>query len=83
MSELNDCNKYNTRSSCMAGKLPISPICNPGLESIVAAFEPTNHKYYYFVADKNGKTYFTKTDSEHNRKCNELKRDGLWINYTS
>ncbi len=83
MSELNDCNKYNTRSSCMAGKLPVSPICNPGLESIVAAFEPTNHKYYYFVADKNGKTYFTKTDSEHNKKCNELKRDGLWINYTS
>ena len=83
MSELNSCNKYNTRSTCMAGKLPISPICNPGLESIVAAFEPTKHNYYYFVADKNGKTYFTKTYNEHNNKCNQLKRDGLWINYTS
>ena len=83
MSELNSCNKYNTRSTCMAGKLPISPICNPGLESIVAAFEPTKHNYYYFVADKNGKTYFTKTEREHNNKCNQLKRDGLWINYTS
>lgn len=82
-SELNSCNKYNTRSTCMAGKLPVSPICNPGLESIVAAFEPTNHNYYYFVADKNGKTYFTKTEREHNNKCNQLKRDGLWINYTS
>ena len=83
MSELNSCNKYNTRSTCMAGKLPVSPICNPGLESIVAAFEPTKHNYYYFVADKNGKTYFTKTYNEHNNKCNQLKRDGLWINYTS
>lgn len=81
MSELQKCNKYNTRSSCMAGKLPVSPICNPGLESIVAAFEPKNHKYYYFVADKYGKTYFSKTDSEHTSTVARLKREGLWIEY--
>ena len=45
--------------------------------------EPTNHKYYYFVADKNGKTYFTKNDSEHASKVRELKRKGLWIEYQS
>ena len=82
-SELSSCNNYNTRSSCMAGKLPISPICNPSLGSIEAAIEPTSHKYYYFVADKNGKTYFTKTDSEHVSKVRELKRNGLWIEYQS
>lgn len=82
-SELSSCNSYNTRSSCMAGKLPVSPICNPGIDSIEAAIEPTSHKYYYFVADKNGKTYFTKTDSEHVSKVRELKRNGLWIEYQS
>ncbi len=82
-SELNDCNDYNTRSSCMAGKLPIGPICNPSINSIIAAIEPTKHNYYYFVADKNGKTYFNKTDSEHTSTVNKLKREGLWIEYES
>lgn len=80
-SELDKCNNYNTRNNCMAGKLPISPICNPGLASIIACIEPTNHKYYYFVADKNGKTYFNKSYSEHNSTVSKLKRDGLWIEY--
>ena len=80
-SELSSCNSYNTRSSCMAGKLPVSPICNPGRESIIAAIEPTSHKYYYFVADKNGKTYFNETDNGHTKTVNQLKRDGLWIEY--
>lgn len=83
MSELKKCNAYNTRSSCMSGKLPVGPICNPGIKSIEATIEPTNHKYYYFVADKNGKTYFSKTDSEHTSTVSKLKRDGLWINYES
>lgn len=78
---LNKCNSYNTRSSCMNGKLPVGPICNPGLESIVAAINPKKHSYYYFVADKNGKTYFNKTYSEHNSTVARLKREGLWIEY--
>ena len=82
-SELNKCNQYNTRSSCMSGKLPVGPICNAGIKSIEATIEPTSHNYYYFVADKNGKTYFSKTNSEHNNTCNKLKREGLWIEYES
>ena len=80
-SELNACNSYNTRSTCLKGKLPVGPICNPGLQSIIACIEPTNHKYYYFVADKNGKTYFNETDSGHTSTVARLKREGLWINY--
>lgn len=80
-SELEECNAYNTRSNCMAGKLPVSPICNPGLESITATITPTNHDYYYFVADKNGKTYFNETDNGHIKTVNKLKSDGLWIEY--
>ncbi len=83
MSELKSCNSYNTRSSCMNGKLPVGPICNPGIKSIEAAIEPTEHNYYYFVADKYGKTYFSKTDGEHTSTVSRLKREGLWINYES
>lgn len=80
-SELNDYNAYNTRSSKMAGKLPVGPICNPGLDAIDAAINPTVHDYFYFVADKNKKTYFTKTSSEHTQKVAELKSAGLWYEY--
>lgn len=81
VSELNECNDYNTRSNCMAGKLPIGPVCNPSINSIESTILPENHKYYYFVADKNGKTYFNETYNGHDSTVSKLKKDGLWINY--
>ncbi len=80
-AELDDANDYNTRSVTMAGKLPVGPICNSSLESIIAAIQPEEHDYFYFVADKNMKTYFTKTYSEHVSVINELKNKGLWYTY--
>ncbi len=79
--EIDDVNDYNTRPAAMAGKLPVGPICNPGVDSINAAFKPENHEYYFFVADKNKKTYFTKTNSEHVAVVNDLKNKGLWYVY--
>lgn len=75
----NTYNPYNTRSSEMAGKLPVGPICNPSIESIMASINPTKSDYYYFVADKNGNVYYTKTSSEHSAKVKELKEKGDWI----
>lgn len=75
----NTYNPYNTRSSAMAGKLPVGPICNPSKESIKASINPTKSDYYYFVADKNGNVYYTKTSSEHSAKVKELKEKGDWI----
>jgi UPF0755 protein len=80
-SWIDESNYYNTRHQSMAGKLPVSPICNPGILSITAAFEPNDHDYFYFVADKFGVTYFTKTNFEHEQKTKELKENGLWIEY--
>ena len=80
-TELNAVNPYNTRSTTMAGKLPVGPICNPSISSIIAAVSPGKNSYYYFVADKNGKVYFTKTYTEHNAIISELKRKGLWFTY--
>lgn len=79
--EIEEVNDYNTRTTAMAGKLPVGPICNPGVDSIVAAFEPEEHAYYFFVADKNGKTYFTKTNGEHEAIIADLKSQGLWYVY--
>ena len=80
-TELDDVNAYNTRSSSMAGKLPVSAICNPSLSSIEAAIYPSDTDYMYFVADKNGKVYYTKTNAEHENKVAELKAAGLWYTY--
>lgn len=79
-SEYNDCNPYNTRSSCFTG-LPVGPICASSLNSLKATIEPTMSDYYYFVADKNKKTYFMKTDKEFQTKISELKTQGLWYVY--
>lgn len=76
--EFNTVNDYNTRASAMSGKLPIGPICIPSITSLTAAVNPTVVDDYYFVADKNGVTYFTKTYSEHLAKIEQLKANGLW-----
>ena len=80
-TEVDSVNAYNTRSSSMAGKLPVGPICNPSIESIEAVIKPSNNDYYYFVADKNGKAYFSKTYSEHLATINNLKNSGMWYEY--
>jgi UPF0755 protein len=79
--ELDEVNDYNTRPAAMAGKLPVGPICSPSKDSISATMKPTKHDYYFFVADKNGKTYFTKTNAEHNATIADLKNQGLWYVY--
>ncbi len=81
VSEINSDNPYNTRSAKNAGKLPVGPICNPSKGAIEAVISYTPNDYLYFVADKNMKVYFTKTDAEHNKKIQELKKQGLWFEY--
>lgn len=79
--ELSTNNPYNTRSSSMAGKLPVGPICSVSETSIEAAIEPKDTDAIFFVADKNGKVYFSKTNSEHEEVIQKLKDDGLWYTY--
>lgn len=78
--DLETCNPYNTRSNCVSG-LPVGPICSSGLESIVATINPLSTDYYYFVADKNKKTYYAKNQSEFNEIIADLKKQGLWYIY--
>ena len=46
--------------------LPIGPICNPGLDSILAAVYPENSEYWYYLSTPDGETIFSKTLDEHN-----------------
>lgn len=80
LSELNSCNAYNTRGTCVKG-LPAGPICSPSISSIEAVIYPTEHNYYYFVDDVYGKTYYSKNESEHNSTIRKLQKDGLWYTY--
>lgn len=77
--QFNTVNPYNTRSQTMAGKMPIGPICNPSASSLEAAINPNVNDYLYFVADKNGIIYFTRTNAEHTAKVAEIKEKGDWI----
>ena len=79
--ELDEYNPYNTRGPNMEGKLPIGPISSVSKNSIEAALKPSNTDYLFFVADKNGKLYFTKTVTEHNSVVSKLKEEGLWFEY--
>ena len=72
-------NPYNTRGANMIGKMPIGPICNPSMSSIEASVNPTKSDYYYFVADKYGNIFYTKTVGEHDKKVAEIKANGDWI----
>ncbi len=80
-SELKTANPYNTRGPNMNGKLPIGPIGNPSEESIKAALNPTKSNYLYFVADSNGKIYFSSNYQEHQNIIKTLQQQGLWYEY--
>jgi len=46
--------------------LPVGPICNPGLESIIAAIYPQKSDYWYYLSTREGETIFSKTFKDHN-----------------
>src|SRR3989344_7772568 len=48
--------------------LPLGPISNPGIDSILAAIYPIESPYWYYLsASTTGKTIFSKTLLEHNQ----------------
>jgi peptidoglycan lytic transglycosylase G len=62
-SELHAVNGYNTYAK---RGLPVGPIANPGMESLVAVLHPAETQALYFVADGTGGHVFANTLAEHN-----------------
>jgi UPF0755 protein len=56
---------YDAYNTYVCYGLPVGPICSPGLDAIKSVVEPADTDYYYFVTDKNGKFYYSKTLAEH------------------
>ncbi|MFA6250643.1 MAG: endolytic transglycosylase MltG [Candidatus Shapirobacteria bacterium] len=46
--------------------LPPSPICNPGLDSLMAAISPTASDYLYYITGTDGQMHYAKTLDDHN-----------------
>jgi UPF0755 protein len=61
---LQEPNPYNTYR--ITG-LPPGPICNPSLSSIIAALDPADVSYLYFVSRNDGSHQFSETLEAHNR----------------
>lgn len=61
--DLNIVSPYNTYKN---RGLPPSPICNPGFDSLTAAYHPTDNDYVYYLHDNSGQIHYAKTLAEHN-----------------
>lgn len=48
--------------------LPPTPIGNPGIASLTAAVTPIDQGFLFYLADRNGVTYYSKTYEEHLQK---------------
>ena len=81
MKEINTKGKYNTRGPEMEGKLPIGPIATVSKSSINSVLYYKKTDNVYFVSDKNGKIYFTKTLEEHEALVKKLKENNMWHTY--
>jgi UPF0755 protein len=47
--------------------LPLGPISNPGMDSILAAVYPESTEYLYYLSTPEGQTIFSKTFEEHSQ----------------
>lgn len=70
-SELTAPTEYNTY---VIDGLPPTPIANPGRDAIMAAANPPESTYIYFVADGTGGHAFAETLDEHNRNVAVWRR---------
>jgi UPF0755 protein len=46
--------------------LPLGPICNPGMESILAAVYPESTDFWFYLSTPEGETIFSRTLEDHN-----------------
>jgi UPF0755 protein len=56
--------------------LPPTPIASPSRAAIIAAVNPGDGDYLYFVAKGDGSHYFSRTLEEHNRAVREYQLKG-------
>tara|TARA_B100000925_G_scaffold87749_1_gene63218 strand:- start:10046 stop:11080 length:1035 start_codon:yes stop_codon:yes gene_type:complete len=55
--------------------LPVGAISNPGIDSIKAVLNPTNHNYLYFVSQNDGTHIFTTNYRDHQAAVNKWQKN--------
>ncbi|WP_234121065.1 endolytic transglycosylase MltG [Clostridium hydrogenum] len=60
----NDLKVKSNYNTYLVNGLPEGPICSPGKQSILAAINPENTNYIYFVSKNNGTHFFTNNYNE-------------------
>ncbi len=60
---------YNTYS---AEGLPPGAICNPGIDAIEAALNPSETSYHFFCHDAKGNIYLAETAAEHQKNTEKI-----------
>ncbi len=66
--------KDNPYSTYAHAGLPPGPISNPGRAALLAAIEPDQTPYLYFVSKNDGTHYFSKTQKEHEAAVDKYQR---------
>lgn len=51
--------------------LPPSPICNPGYNSLYAAYHPIKSDNLFYITGTDGQMYYAKTLADHNKNINK------------
>jgi UPF0755 protein len=69
LADLATASPYNTYAN---PGLPPGPIANPGLDSLLAAAQPAQTNYLFFVAQPDGSHLFAETLAEHTRNVCRL-----------
>ncbi len=69
--DLNIVSPYNTYKN---QGLPPAPICNPGLDSLIAAYHPIITDYLYYIHDSTGQIHYASTLSDHNENVAKYLR---------
>ncbi len=69
---LNIDSPYNTRK--FPG-LPPTPICNPGLKTIMASINPKESPYWFYLTTSQDQVIYAKTNEEHNENKAKFLRN--------
>ncbi len=67
---------YDAYNTYVREGLPVGPICNPGMDAILAALYPEKTSFYYFVTDKNMDFYYAQTADAHYRNVAAAQQVG-------
>jgi len=54
--------------------LPVAPIANPGITSLMAVVDPEASDYFYYIHDDDGQIHYAKTLAKHNANVSRYLR---------